>query len=205
MMISKVETIKKLRMLGILCAIAMGFMCLVGCGEEAVTDALGIDTDVNESAEITLDPVTTSFSSVSSIQANGDCGAMTIQQVVNEIEQNIGQDLDNIKDLSITVNDISGTYTASWEPPSEGPISYYLSITGTQSTDIAVTVIESNTGIITKGLTQDNRNAINYYLSNWNEPFDYCLSCYNTQNITFYSVTFEALVLGVQITGKASL
>ena len=201
MMISKTGTIKTLRMLGFFCAIAMGFMCLVGTSSDDVEDAVGVP-DFDEPATIELESVTTSFSSGASIMANGDCDDMSVRDAIAAIEDEIGESLDSLDDLRIRVTGVRGTYTADWEPDTEGPITCRLSITGTQSAEIAVTVIDEVQGSIDGTLDQGDLDAINYYLNedNWDETFTYCVSCTDTSGITSYTVTYD-VIIDIQVKG----
>jgi len=74
MIISKAGKFKTLRFLGVLCAIVMGFMTLVGTSEDDAKDAAGdiVDIDFIEDAELELEPVTVEKLAAASIQAAGD-------------------------------------------------------------------------------------------------------------------------------------
>jgi hypothetical protein len=201
-MISKAGSIKMLRVLAIGCAIAMGFMTLVGTSEDDATDALGIDDSFNETAEFELDPVTVEKPGVlpASILAAGDeCNTMTIDAALDAVKDDI-EDLDKVDIKSVKLNNVQGSYTADWLPLTK-TFSCSLTITGSQDPiTIAETVVNGLEGTIDDTtLTQAQIDVINYYLANRSEEFTYCLVCDDT-DIESYTVTYN-VEIGVTIKG----
>jgi hypothetical protein len=207
-MISKAGSIKMLRVLAIGCAIAMGFMTLVGTSEDDVTDALNIDDDFDKTVNVELDEVTTTEADINvgaSLQplAGNNCGTLTLNQVLADLEAR--GDIDDLGKLdisSVTLQDVKGKYTAEWTPDTLASISCKLNISGTQNTTIAGTAINGADGDIDGTLTQPQLDVINYYLENKDEAFDYCVVC--DAGPDTYTVTYD-VVIGIRIQGDVDL
>ena len=200
MIISKAGPMRALRILGVICALAMGFMTLVGTSEDDAKKAAGIDTSFDEDAEIELEPVTVEKTAAASIQQAGeDCNTMTINAALEALEDEI-DGLDEVDIESVELDYVSGTYTASWTPAEVTSFTCRLTITGTESTTIAETAVNGADGSIDATLTQDQIDVINYYLANRNETFEYCVEC-DDEEIDSYSVTYE-VDIGVVIEGE---
>jgi len=194
MIISKAGKFKTLRFLGVLCAIVMGFMTLVGCSEDDVKDAVDdiVDIDFSKNAAFELEPVTVEKVSGASIQATGDdCDTLTINDALDAVEDEI-EDLDRVDIDTVELEYVEASYSdASWTPADNMSLSCSLTITGSQPTIyIAETVINGASGIIDVALTQDQIDVINYYLSHRNEEFTYCVACDDTEGIDTYTVTY---------------
>lgn len=198
MIITKSGKFKVLRFIGVFCAIIMGFMTLVGTSEDDADDIIDIDFDAE--AEVELDPVTVTQASGASIQiAGSDCGTISINGALEELEDEI-ENLDEVDIDSVDFDYISGTYSdVQWTPNPPATITCSLTITGTQSTTIAETVINGSDGNIDNTLTPDQIAVLNYYLDNRNEEFTYCVTCTDTE-LTTYSVTYN-VDIGIIIEG----
>lgn len=203
MIISKAGAFKMLRIIGIFCAIVMGFVTLVGTSESDVKDAAGIDTSFEKDADIELEPVTVEKSTNGlSIQAAGDdCDTMTIDDALTALENDI-ENLDQVNIDEIELLYVHGNYTASWSPEDVTSFTCSLTIAGTQSTTIAETAINSTSAnqTIDDTLTQAQIDVINFYLANTDEPFTYCVVCDDT-DIDSYNVTYN-VEIGVTIKGE---
>jgi hypothetical protein len=197
MILSKAGKFKTVRFLGVLCAIVMGFLTLVATSEDDAKDI--IDIDFNANATFDLEPVTVDRAAVTSIQAAGDdCDTLTINEALAAVEDDI-EDLDEVDIDDVELQYVEGTYTATWLPEEVTSFSCSLTITGTNSTTIAQTAINGSGGSLDDTLTQEQRDVINYYLTNRGEEFTYCVVCDDTE-ITSYSVTYNVSI-GVEIEG----
>jgi hypothetical protein len=206
MIISKTGTLKTLRILGILCAIAMGFMTLVGTSEDDATDAAGIDDSFNETADIELNPVTASDTDINAALLQplaNNCDTMSVNDALAELEARGDiEDLDNVDISSIKLNYVSGTYSdAYWAPAEVTNFTCSLTITGSQPTiSIAETAVNGGSGTIDDTLSTEDIDAINYYLGHRNEEFTYCVVCDDTELEAPWGVTYN-VEIGVTIKG----
>ena len=191
MILSKAGTFKTLRFLGIFCAIVMGFMTLVGTSEDDAKDIVDVDFDANATFE--LDPITVDQSvNTLSIQAAGEanCGSLTINEALAAVEDEI-EDLDQVDIDDVELRFVEGTYTANWLPDTVASFSCSLTISGSQPTiTIAETAINGTEGPLNDILTEEQIGVINYYLSNRNEAFSYCVTCDDVE-LDSYSVTYN--------------
>ena len=205
MIISKAGTFRILRLFCILCAIAMGFLTLVGTSEDDATDALGIDDSVEADADLTLNPVTVEKQAGPAPLAEGDnCDTTSINAALDAVKDDI-EDYDNLDINSVALRYVRGSYTAAWEPLEAMSLTCSLTITGTQSTTIAETAINGTSGSIDETLTQEQIDVINYYLNNRNEEFTYCVECdEGVDAINSYSVTYE-VEIGVTVKGDVDV
>jgi hypothetical protein len=203
MIISKAGTFKMLRILGIFCALGMGFMTLVGTSEDDATKAAGIDDSVETDADLTLDPVTVDKVGSTSIMAAGDdCNTLSINSALEAVKDDI-ENYDKLDISSVKLNYVSGVYTANWLPADVLSFTCSLTITGTQSTTIAETAINGTSGTIDDTLTQAQIDVINYYLANRGETFTYCVVCDDVE-LDSYSVTYE-VEIGVTVKGDVDV
>jgi len=204
MIISKAGKFKTLRFLGVLCAIVMGFMTLVGTSEDDAKDAAGdiVDIDFSEDAELELEPVTVEKLAAASIQAAGDdCDTLTINDALSAVEDEI-EDLDQVDIDDVELQYVEGTYVANWTPPENMSFSCSLTISGSQTPiTIAETAINGASGTVDDILTQEQMDVINYYLSNRSEEFTYCVVCDDSGGIDTYNVTYN-IEIGVSIDGN---
>jgi hypothetical protein len=200
MIISKTGTFRILRIIGVFCAIGMGFMTLVGTSEDDATNAIGVDDSFNETATFELEPVTVEKVGATSIMAAGDdCNAMTINDALDAVKDDI-KDFDKLDISSVKLEYVHGNYTATWEPGTVTSFTCSLTITGSQDPiTIAETAINGSAGTIDDTLTQAQIDVINYYLAHRSEEFTYCLVCDDT-DIDSYSVTYD-VEIGVRIKG----
>jgi hypothetical protein len=200
MMISKSTSIQMFRFFGVLCAIVFGFMTLVGTSGEDAADALNIDFD--EDASMSLNSVTVNESIntlVDTAIGDSNCSTTSIDDALDSVDID-GIDIGNAEIDSIELNGISGTYTATWTPGSVASFTCSLTITGSQpAITIAETAINGATGDLSDLLTPNQRDVINFYLSNTGEEFTYCVTCTDTELDTF-SVTYD-IELDVSISG----
>jgi len=190
MIISKAGKFKTLRFFGVLCAIVMGFMTLVGTSEDDAKDL--VDIDFNANAEFELEPVTVEKVGGASIQATGDdCDTLTINEALAAVEDEI-DDLDQVDIENVQLEYVEASYSdASWTPAENMSLSCSLTITGSQDPiTIAETVINGASGEIDVALTTDQIEVINHYLRNRNEEFTYCVACDDTGGIDTYTVTY---------------
>ena len=205
MIISKTGTLKTLRILGILCAVAMGFMTLVGTSEDDATDAAGIDDSVEAEADLSLDPVTASKTSSLSIQANGDeCKTITVKEALDEVKDQI-DNYDKLDIKSVKLQYLGGTYSdASWTPADVLSFGCQLDITGSLgSISVAEKTVNGGSGTLDAVLEQADIDVINEYLANRNEPFTYCLVCTDAE-LDSYSVTYN-VDIGVIVKGDVDV
>jgi microcystin-dependent protein len=203
MIISKAGTFKLLRILGIFCAIAMGFVTLVGTSEDDATNAVGVDDSVEANADLTLDPVTVEKVGTTSIMAAGDdCNTISINSALEAVKDDI-ENYDNLDINSVELRYVSGSYTASWLPAEVTSFSCSLTITGEQSTTIAATAINNASGNLDSTLSQAQIDVINHYLNNRSEEFTYCVVCDDVE-LDSYSVTYE-VEIGVKVKGDVDV
>ncbi|MEJ2097265.1 MAG: hypothetical protein P8Y38_09055, partial [Deltaproteobacteria bacterium] len=116
MIISRTGTLRLLRIIGVFCALTMGFLTLVGTSEDDATNALGVDDDFDETADVELDEVTTTEADTNAsavfLPLAGNCSSLTVNQALEDLEAKGDiDDLDKLDIGSITLQYISGSYT----------------------------------------------------------------------------------------------
>ena len=208
MIISRTGTLRLLRIIGVFCALTMGFLTLVGTSEDDATNALGIDDSVEEDADVQLDPVTVEKTSgIESLAAGDNCNTLSINDALESVKDQI-EDFDNIDIDSVKLQYVQGTYTnANWTPVDITSLTCSLTISGSQPTiTIAETAVNKGSGDLTvEELTTEQREAINHYLANRNETFTYCVECSEGEDsFDTYSVTYN-VEIGVTIKGDVDV
>jgi hypothetical protein len=212
MIISKTGTLKTLRILGILCAIAMGFMTLVGTSEDDATDALGVDDSVEAKADLELEEVTVAKPSASlGILAEiKECNTISVKEALDAVKDDI-ENYDKLDINSVDLRYVSADYTATWSPAGVTTLACSLTIDGEGTeydTEIFATAFLDGTGtasgtIDDTALTTEQLDVLQHYLDNRSETFDYCVVCDET-DITSYSVTYE-VDIGVTVKGDVDV
>jgi hypothetical protein len=201
-MIQKLHLLKTIRVLLIFSVMAFGFIAIVGTSSDDAKDL--VDYEFETDAEFEL-PAVVAEKRVSSdmfglLAAGDDCGATTINAELNKIEDEI-EDLDKIKIKKVTLDYMKVGYTASWTPSTIRDLTCYLVVRGEKSTVLSETAINNPSGSQTLSLTDAQTEVINYYLSNRDESFEYCVECANADNIDEYTVTY-LVDIGVIIKGE---
>lgn len=191
------------RMACIFLVMILGMFLFTACGSDSAEDLVRdvVDLDFDEDAEIELDDVTSEKTVDLAASAVVDgCGTTSVAAELAKLEDEI-DDLDKVDIDDVELNYVTATYTATWEPVAITTLTCRLTISGTQNTELEATAINRPSGQISLSLTPDQRDVINYYLSNRNEPFDYCLVCDNDDAIDTYRVTYS-VEIGVTISGN---
>ena len=190
---------KSLRIVLVFSVMMFGMCVLSACDSaEDLVKSL-VDIDFEKDANIALKEVTAEKLGPASIQATGDdCGSISVAQALEDLKAEI-EDLDKIDIESVEFKYVNASYKNAEWTPLDGTLTCRLSITGTQSTEIAETAVSGASGEITVILTDEQINVINHYLTNRNEAFTYCLECDDT--VDSYSVTY-AVDINVMIKGN---
>jgi hypothetical protein len=202
-MIQKLHLLKTIRVLTIFSVMAFGFIAIVGTSSDDAKDL--VDYEFEKEAEFEL-PAVVAEKKVSSDNSSlfeaeeNDCNTTTIQAELNKIEDEI-KDLDKIKIKKLTLNYVKVDYTASWTPSTIQDLTCYLVVRGEKSTVLSETAINNPSGSQTLNLTDAQKEVINYYLSNRDKSFEYCVECANADNIDEYTVNYFAEI-GVTIKGE---
>jgi hypothetical protein len=201
-MIQKLHLLKTIRVLLIFSVMAFGFIAIVGTSSDDAKDL--VDYEFETDAEFEL-PAVVAIKRVSSDDptpsaVGDDCGATTINAELEKIEDEI-EDLDKIKIKKVTLDYMKVDYTASWTPSTIRDLTCYLVVRGEKSTVLSETAINNPSGSQTLSLTDAQTEVINYYLSNRDESFEYCVECANADNIDEYTVTY-LVDIGVTIKGE---
>lgn len=189
------------------CVFSVTVLCLwflSAC--DAVKDTAGDIGDVTEDVVDIVDgdfekDFTISLNEITVQKADPErCGTKNVESSLKKLENKIpGLTLLDID--SVSLNYVNASYdNASWTPATE-TLTCRLTITGTQSIEIAETDIDSASGIIDVTLTDEQISVINYYLSNRNEDFTYCLACDDGNTFDAYSVTYS-MDLNVLVKGS---
>lgn len=201
-MIQKLHLLKTIRVLLIFSVMAFGFIAIVGTSSDDAKKL--VDYEFEKDAEFEL-PAVVAEKRVSSDNytpsaIGDDCGATTIKIELDKIKDDI-KDLDKIKIKKVTLDYMKVDYTASWTPSTIRDLTCYLKIYGPKSAVVSETAINNPSGSQTLTLTDAQTEVINYYLSNRNESFEYCVECVNADNIYEYTVTY-LVDIGVTIKGE---
>lgn len=196
MIITKAGKVNMIRLLCVFFAITLGFLTLVGTSEDDADDIVDVDFDTD--ADLELDSITVNEGvNTLSIMAVGDanCGTTSINEALDAADID---DLDEVDIDSVELNEVSGTYTATWEPGTVTSFTCSVTVSGSQA-DITVdeTAINGTEGNIT--VSEENLSALEYYLNNRNESFTYCVTCDDTE-LDSFSVTYD-ITLDVNIEG----
>lgn len=196
--IQKNGVVKVFRNFALLCVFLVGFMAIVGSDSDDAKDL--IDIDFEEDATITLPAVTVDNNLRIASAVGANCGVTSVKDEIKKLEDNI-DDLDLIDIDSVVLRYIMVSYSAQWVPSSITDLTCKLAITGDQNTSIAEMAINNPTGESTLELTQEQEDVINYYLSNRDKEFTYCVECNNDELISEFIVSYTA-ELGVTIKGE---
>jgi hypothetical protein len=202
MIITKAGKFNMIRFVCVFFAVTLGFLTLVGTSEDDAKDA--VDIDFNSDADLELDSITVDEGvNTLSIMAAEDenCGTTNINEALDAA--NI-DDLDEVDIQSVTLNGVSGTYDATWLPVTVESFTCSATITGSQP-DIVVdeTVINDIDGTDDGSIvvSEENLDAIEYYLNNRDETFTYCVTCTDVEGLTEFEVTYD-ITLDVNIEGE---
>jgi hypothetical protein len=164
----------------------MWFLAACDSAEDLVKDI--VDVDFEEEATITLDATAEKSASATVTAAGDDCGTTSVNGALAELDID---GLDEIDIESVELNYVDASYSnAAWSPATE-TLTCRLTITGTQSTEIAETAVSSASGTIDVSLDQDQIDVINYYLANRDQTFTYCLVCDNENSFDSFSVSYS--------------
>jgi hypothetical protein len=128
------------------------------------------------------------------------CNTTSVAAELAKLEDEIDQ-LDEVDIDEVELNNVTATYTATWEPAAITTLTCRLTISGNRNTELEATAINSPSGVVSFSLTPEQIEVINYYLANRNESFAYCLECDNDEAIDTYRVTYS-VEIGVTITGN---
>ncbi len=214
----KIGFIKVLQIIGILCVFTLGLVSIVGTGADDVADLATVD--INEDVDMTLPLVIqqgaasgASMRTANTLDPKETCGdaATSLNTLINDIPwEDYLNEVPDITIDDIDLNELSLSYTATWEPVSASPsISCQLSISGSQGeVTITPTIVAEATGSIsyTDDIPATFQTAINYYFSHRDEEFTYCVECTDStvENLTYYSIDYT-VTFNSTITGSGSL
>lgn len=198
---------KKWRVASIFLGLTLGLWLLTACSSDSLQDLAKdvVDIDFDKDAEIKLDDLTAQKTVEVAPSAVVDgCDSTSISSELALLEDEI-EDLELVDVTNVELRYVDASYTATWDPAEVTTLSCALSITGittpTQTTVIGTTAINSSSDTISYSLTPDQIAVINFFLTNRNEQFEYCLSCENADDINSYNVTYS-VEIGVTITGN---
>lgn len=194
--------LKMIRLCFILAVMVLGFIAIVGTSSDDAKKVVSFDFE--KEAEFALPPVNdtknVSFDMVKSLASGAACNTTNIKSELDKIKDEI-EDLDKVKIKSVRLEYIWASYTANWSPMAVTDMTCRLVIEGPRSGVFYETAINTTSGSQFISLTDAQKEVINYYLSNRNTDFTYCVECYNHDNISQYSVTY-AVDIGVIIKGE---
>lgn len=201
-MIEKLHLLKTIRVLLIFSVMAFGFIAIVGTSSDDAKKL--VDYEFEKDAEFELPAVVAekrvSSDNSSPFAAGDDCDATTINAELDKIKDDI-KDLDKIKIKKVTLDYMKVNYTASWTPSTIRDLTCYLVVYGPENAVFSETAINNPSGSQTLTLTDAQTEVINYYLSNRDESFEYCVECANADSIDEYTVTY-LVDIGVIIKGE---
>lgn len=167
---------KKTTFLTIATLLTLTMAVLIGCDlEDEVKDEVE-DSDANDyedSADIELDPLTVSTDNQKALES---CG----QTSVNIELEKAGVDLDQITINEVDLLYVKAMYSdASWLPADIATLTCSLTINGTMSATLTETAVNNGSDGTWQelSLTQEQADAVTYYLDNPDEVFNYCVSC----------------------------
>ena len=201
-MIQKLHLLKTIRVLLIFSVMAFGFIAIVGTSSDDAKKL--VDYEFEKDAEFELPAVVAekrvSSDNSSLFAAGDDCDATTINAELDKIKDDI-KDLDKIKIKKVTLDYMKVNYTASWTPSTIRDLTCYLVVYGPENAVFSETAINNPSGSQTLTLTDAQTEVINYYVSNRDESFEYCVECANADSIDEYTVTY-LVDIGVIIKGE---
>lgn len=196
--IQKESIVKGLRGLAVMAVCLLGLAAIVGSSSDDAKDL--VDIDFEENATIELAPVTADKNERIAGAVGDNCDTTSVNAEIKKLEDDI-DDLDKIDVKEVDLRGITVTYLAQWFPAAITTLTCKLTISGDQDTEIAAMAINNPTGTSTLTLTEEQKNVINYYLSNRAKEFTYCVECDNDEFITDYTVTYE-VEMDVKIKGE---
>lgn len=198
---------KKCRVASIVFALALGLFLFSACSSDTVQDLVKdvVDIDFDKNADIKLDDVTARKTvEVAPSAVSDGCDSTSVSAGLALLEDEI-ENLDIVDIADVELRYVNASYTATWDPAEVTTLSCSLSITGittpAQTALFEETVINSPSGVISYSLTPEQNDVINFFLTNRDEPFEYCLSCQNADAINSYEVTYS-VEIGVTVTGN---
>ena len=171
MIIQRAGIIKFARYLAIFCAITMGFFCIVATSEDDAEDAVEEAAAFDEDIEVASVTVTSGDPAPTSLHKNCELGIS-----INGLATDAGVDTSDIK--SIKLNSLSARYRNADITPDTGTFTCSATLSGDQNTTFpSIDVVEGNGDWIGATLSQNNLDAVNYYLDNRDAVFDICAVC----------------------------
>jgi hypothetical protein len=179
----------------------------VATSEDDVKDALNINFE--EDFDLEMPEITVDKTDPAPAAAFEDCALnYSINQAITDLNN---ADLDDVDIDSIEFKSAAYEYSnGKWPILGGGTVACTISMTQVdrsgdpQDTEFPEFQIDQENGTVTPFVpTTENINVVNYYLAkdNWDEAFDICIVCDETDQVDDFAVSIK-LLLEVAIKGE---